>query len=176
MNSPVTKLLANNAHSRRVYQGSDLLHLQNARKEGSEGLDMRKWENIQHCVSSRRTHSGQNPNTYIVHEQAMIQRLVTIMQILQVQVFRSVVRARSQMLHASQNLAFESSYGRRNQAADAQTITLTVRERQRFVPQRIVQDINSAFLGSERLWILLAHSHTANIGLCDAHDFVYLCT
>ena len=105
----------------------------------------------------------QSYKTYEVNQQTMVQRLVTVVQILQVQILCSIIGARAKMFHASHHLSFNGSHGRRNKATNSKAVSLTVREGKRLVPKGIVQDINATLPGAQRLRIFFASCKTANI-------------
>lgn len=67
-------------------------------------------------------------SAYMVDQESVIKRLVSIVQVLQVQVFCNIIRTSAQVAQASFHLTFQSSHGRRHQSTKSKAIALAVRE------------------------------------------------
>lgn len=92
--------------------------------------------------------------SYIIHQQAVVEGLVSVVQVLQVQVLGHGVRAAAQVTHAALHLALQRSHRGREQTAQTQPVSLTVSEGQGLVPQGIVQDVDTALSRLQRSRVL----------------------
>jgi len=93
----------------------------------------------------------------VVGEHAVVQRLVAVVQLLQVHILRDVVVAESaQVEHDAVGLLLQGLHPWRHEATQVESVTLRIVHRHALVPQRVVKNIDALLLRLERLDVTLA--------------------